>query len=189
MYVFLSLLSSHLSLGLLWSPLLPVLPELNTFMASLSSFMAWFLVCVSSPALVTVTAFWSVCKRYNIPTLRAWEGSLVAHSGRCTQSEGETLELWLNTHFPNLEVIQELPAPLAALLARCSDWRLASRVVTYRKIEWAIDSFASYKSPGVDGISRPCYKRNERLLSHTCSEYFLPACVRPIFQPFGNRLR
>jgi hypothetical protein len=26
------------------------------------------------------------------------------------------------------------------------------RVVTYRRIEWAIDSFAPYKSPGVDGI-------------------------------------
>jgi hypothetical protein len=25
-------------------------------------------------------------------------------------------------------------------------------VVTYRRVEWAIDSFASYKIPGVDGI-------------------------------------
>jgi hypothetical protein len=25
-------------------------------------------------------------------------------------------------------------------------------VVTYRRVEWAIDSFAPYKSPGVDGI-------------------------------------
>jgi len=24
--------------------------------------------------------------------------------------------------------------------------------VTYRRVEWAIDSFAPYKSPGVDGI-------------------------------------
>jgi hypothetical protein len=29
---------------------------------------------------------------------------------------------------------------------------LAIRVVTYRRVEWAIDSFAPYKSPGVDGI-------------------------------------
>jgi hypothetical protein len=25
-------------------------------------------------------------------------------------------------------------------------------VVTYRRVEWAIDTFAQYKSPGVDGI-------------------------------------
>jgi len=39
-----------------------------------------------------------------------------------------------------------------ALLARRSDWRSATRVVTFRRVEWAIDSFAPYKSPGVDGI-------------------------------------
>ena len=26
------------------------------------------------------------------------------------------------------------------------------RVVTYRRVEWVIDSFAPYKSPGMDGI-------------------------------------
>jgi hypothetical protein len=56
------------------------------------------------------------------------------------------------THFSNSGVTQELAAPAAALLTRCSDWRLAMRVVTYRRVVWAIDSFAPYKSPGVDGI-------------------------------------
>jgi hypothetical protein len=79
-------------------------------------------------------------------------GSLVAPSGRRTQSEGETLELLLTKHFPSSEATQEIAAPAAALLARCSDWKLAARVVTYRRVEWAIDSFAPYKSPGVDGI-------------------------------------
>jgi len=79
-------------------------------------------------------------------------GSLVAPSGMQTQSEGETLELLLTTHFPNSGVTQDLTAPVAALLARCPDWRLATKVVTYRRVEWAIDSFAPYKSPGVDGI-------------------------------------
>ena len=79
-------------------------------------------------------------------------GSLVAPSGRRTQSEGETLELLLTTHFPNSGVTQELAAPAAALLARHPDWRLATKMVTYRRVEWAIDSFAPYKSPGVDGI-------------------------------------
>ena len=65
----------------------------------------------------------------------------MAPPGRRTQSEGETLELLLTTHFRNSEVTQELAAPMTALLARRSDWRLAARVVTYRRVEWAIDSF------------------------------------------------
>jgi len=32
------------------------------------------------------------------------------------------------------------------------DWQVAVRIVTYRRVEWTIDSFAPYKSPGVDGI-------------------------------------
>jgi hypothetical protein len=79
-------------------------------------------------------------------------GSLVVPSGRRTQCEGETLELLPTTHFPNSGVTQELAAPAAALPARRPDWRLAMKVVTYRRVEWAIDSFAPYKSPGVDGI-------------------------------------
>ena len=47
MYVFLSVLSSHLSLGLHWSPLPPVLLVLNTFVASLSSFVTRFLARLS----------------------------------------------------------------------------------------------------------------------------------------------
>ena len=76
----------------------------------------------------------------------------MAHSGRRMQSEGGTLELSLTTHFPNSEVTQELAAPVAALLARCSDWRLTARMVTYRRVEWAIDSFAPHKSLGMDSI-------------------------------------
>jgi hypothetical protein len=76
----------------------------------------------------------------------------VAPSGRHTRSEGETLELLLTTRFPNSGVTQELAAPAAALLARRPDWRFSTRVVTYRRVKWAIDSSAPYKSPGVDGI-------------------------------------
>jgi hypothetical protein len=62
-------------------------------------------------------------------------GSLVAPSGRRKQSEGETLEILLTTHFPKSGVTQELAAPAAALLARRPDWKLATRVVTYRRSE------------------------------------------------------
>jgi hypothetical protein len=40
-----------------------------------------------------------------------------APSGRRTQSEGETLELLLTTHFSKSEVIKESVAPAATLLA------------------------------------------------------------------------
>jgi hypothetical protein len=68
------------------------------------------------------------------------------------QSEWKTLELLLTTHFPNSRITQESAAPAAALLARRPDWRLATMVVTYRRVEWVIDFFTPYKSPGVDGI-------------------------------------
>ena len=84
-------------------------------------------------------------------TLKLSRGSLVTPSGSRTQSEGETLELLLTTHFPNSGVTQESATPAAVLLARRPDWRLPMKVVTYRRVEWAIDSFAPYKSPGADG--------------------------------------
>ena len=56
-------------------------------------------------------------------------GFLVAPSGRCTQSEGETLKLLLTTHFPNSVITQESAVPEATLLARHPDWMLAVRIV------------------------------------------------------------
>ena len=79
-------------------------------------------------------------------------GTLVAPAGRRTQSKGETLEIFLTTHFPNLEVAHDLATPAPALRAGRSDWRLAARVIIYRRVEWAIDSFAPYESPGMDDI-------------------------------------
>ena len=66
--------------------------------------------------------------------------SLVAPSRRRSQSEGETLEFLVTAHFPNSEVTEEMTDPAAARRAGCSDWRVAARVVTYRRVEWAIDS-------------------------------------------------
>jgi hypothetical protein len=100
------------------------------------------------------------------------------------------LELLLTTHFPNSGVTQESAAPAAALLARRPDWRLATRVVTYRRVEWAIDSFAPFKSPGVDGIFLALLQQaREVVSSHTWSEYFVPAWRLAMFQPCGDRLR
>ena len=68
---------------------------------------------------------------------------LVAPLGRCTQSEGKTLEILLVTHFPNSVVIDKVAAPATACCAKCLDWQVAARVVTYRRVKWVIDSFTS----------------------------------------------
>jgi hypothetical protein len=67
-------------------------------------------------------------------------GSLVDPLGRCTQSKGENLKLLLATHFANSVVVEEEAAPAAACCDKCLDWRVAARVVTYMRVEWANDS-------------------------------------------------
>jgi hypothetical protein len=63
-------------------------------------------------------------------------GSLVTPSGGRMQSKGETLDLLLGTHFPNLVVIEQEVTHTAACHAKCLDWRVAARVVTYGRLAW-----------------------------------------------------
>ena len=58
-------------------------------------------------------------------------GSLVAPSWRRMQSEGQTWELLLATHFPNSVVTEEVAAPAAARCDICFDWQVAARGATY----------------------------------------------------------
>jgi len=44
------------------------------------------------------------------------------------------------------------------------DWRVAARTITCRRVEWAIDSFAPYKSPGMDGIFLALLQEGQGLL-------------------------
>ena len=78
--------------------------------------------------------------------------SLVAPTGLRTRSEGETLDLLFNTHFPESVQAEGEVLPAPACRTNRVDWRVATKIVTYRRLEWAINSFAPYKSPGVDGI-------------------------------------
>ena len=87
---------------------------------------------------------------YRDPKIRL--RSFVAPSGRHTQSKGETLDLSLDTHFPNSIVIERRVVPTAACRAKCLDWWVAVRIVAYRRMGWATDSFAPHKSPGMDRI-------------------------------------
>jgi len=114
----------------------------------------------------------------------------VAPSGRHTQSEGETLELLLTPYFPNSGVTQELAAPAAVLRAGRSDWRLAARVVTYRRVEWNIDSFAPYKSPGRDDIFSALLQERQEIVIpylgfHAClSTGYVSAAWRQVMVVF-----
>jgi len=40
----------------------------------------------------------------------------------------------------------------AACSAIREDWRVAAGIITYRRMQCAIDSFAPYKKPGIVGI-------------------------------------
>jgi hypothetical protein len=94
-------------------------------------------------------------------------GSLVALSGGRTQSDGETLNLSLVTHFPNSVVIERGVASAAVSHAKQLDWQMGARVVTYGTVVWVIDSFAPYKIQEWMGYSWACYKRYRRSLSLT----------------------
>jgi len=91
-------------------------------------------------------------------------GSLVDPSRRRTQSKGGNLELLLTAHFRNSEVTEEMADHAAARRAGCSDWWVAARVVTYRRVEWAIDSFAPYRSREMDGILPALLQEGRRVV-------------------------
>jgi hypothetical protein len=79
-------------------------------------------------------------------------GSLVAPTREHTQPEGETLNLFLATHFPNSVCLERGVTFAVPRHTKCLDWQVAVRIVTYRRVGWAIDSFAPHKSPGTDMI-------------------------------------
>jgi hypothetical protein len=56
-----------------------------------------------------------------LETLKFKLGSLVAPSGRHTQSKEETLALLLVTHFPNTVVTVEVAPPAVACCVKCLD--------------------------------------------------------------------
>ena len=79
-------------------------------------------------------------------------GSLVAPTGERTQSEGENLDHLLATHFPKSDVGEGGMVPAAARRATHVNWRVAARINSHRRVEWALESFAPYKGPVADGI-------------------------------------
>ena len=79
-------------------------------------------------------------------------GSLVAPTRECTQSKGDTLDLLLDAHFPNSAAVEGGVVPTTACHATRVAWQVTAGIITYLRVDWAIDSFAAYKSPSMDGI-------------------------------------
>jgi hypothetical protein len=80
------------------------------------------------------------------------------------QSKGEALKPLLATHFPKSIVIEGMAAPTAAHHARRCNWWVAAKFVTYRRVEWAINSFAPYKSLGMDRIFLALLQEGQRIV-------------------------
>jgi hypothetical protein len=53
---------------------------------------------------------------------------------------------------------------------------VAAKVVTYQGVGWAINSFAPYKSPGMDGIFPALLQKGQEILIHYLIRIFR-ACL------------
>lgn len=76
---------------------------------------------------------------------------LRAPDGTWTASSAECLELLINTHFPGcVDTNDNSEAGIShePLISR----EEISSILTNQKVQWAVNSFAPYKSPGLDGI-------------------------------------
>jgi len=75
----------------------------------------------------------------------------------------------------------------ASRASRC-DWRVAAEVVNYGRVEWAISSFAPYKSSGMDSIFPARCKRDEVLFFLQTSKQlvkfsFFLSCSEHVLNP------
>jgi len=76
---------------------------------------------------------------------------LKKEDGSYTKSSEEVVDLLMKTHFPGTRPADTIkPQPIRT--PNATDWNLAATIVTNRRLEWAIDSFKPFKSPGNDGI-------------------------------------
>jgi hypothetical protein len=86
--------------------------------------------------------------------------SLVAPTGERTQSEGETLDLLLATHFP--DSVRPTGETTSAAICRTKrdDWRVAATIITFSRVSLAVDSFAPIRVEVLMESSQLYYKRD-----------------------------
>jgi hypothetical protein len=98
------------------------------------------------------------------------------------QLEGETSELLMTTHFPDSTLIPGVAASAAAFCASKRDWRVAVEAVTYRRVEWANNTFLTYRSPGMDGIFPALLQQGQRIVIPRLVKIFC-ACLAMGYVP------
>jgi hypothetical protein len=67
------------------------------------------------------------------------------------------------------------------------DWQVVKRVVTYRRVGWAIDSFDPYKSPGMDEIFPALLQEGREVLIPYLVRIFRACLALAMFQQPGAR--
>jgi ribonuclease HI len=77
-------------------------------------------------------------------------GAIKKQSGAYTESVNETLQEMLKNHFPEAQSFVDAVEDLSEEILTNSD--IADRIVTTKRLKWAINQFKPFKSPGKDGI-------------------------------------
>lgn len=104
-------------------------------------------------------------------------GILQLPSGEFTSNSEGTLTHLLQVHFPgstNARLVE--PEQRHQGVSTWRNWEVAARVVTSSRIDWAIKSFAPFKSAGEDGIFPALLQRGLDLLIATLCKIFR-ACL------------
>jgi hypothetical protein len=86
------------------------------------------------------------------------------------------LDLLLNVHFPDSDETKRGTVFAPYCRTGRLDWWTAARVVTYQRVGWAIDSFAPYKSPGVDRVFPALLQQGQEVLIPHLTKIFR-ACL------------
>ena len=105
-------------------------------------------------------------------------GRIKKDDGTFTTDSLETLNVMMEKHFPGSRSIleeetQDSNAPCAgSTIARTNAHYIACDIFTESKVEWAINSFEPYKSPGLDGLLPIMLQRCGRVIIPFITEIF-----------------
>ncbi|XP_047987120.1 uncharacterized protein LOC125226978 [Leguminivora glycinivorella] len=91
-------------------------------------------------------------------------GLLKRQDGSYTVSEMETLELLVETHFPGAALSNSSRDSESWHRPRPEDWRQAATIIRPGIVRWAINSFKTFKTSGLDGVSPLLLQRGAEVL-------------------------
>ena len=99
-------------------------------------------------------------------------------NGKFSESGKGALAELFRVHFPVSEPYYHNAIPIACPTPICDSgkWSIARKVVTPDRVNWAINSFKPYKSPGIDGIIPILLKEGIHVLSPILCKIYR-ACI------------